>query len=128
MDEQEQEYFFREGLGIWGNESCLQCGTCCYEFNKSLGETCTNLTIKNNQASCKAHDNGERKYDNLCRTYFCGQLTDFKEGQREIRKRGREIAVQIGTVPKEWEELKKQAFPTYLELFCNTYKINSPEK
>jgi hypothetical protein len=23
----------RKKIGIWGNESCAQCGACCYEYN-----------------------------------------------------------------------------------------------
>ena len=112
----QQNYFFDKGLGIWGNENCLQCGACCYEWDLCKGGP----EIREGKAFCLIH---EEKKPSICERYFCGNLTDFKVDEREQRKKAREIAFEFGTVPKEWETLKKNSYQTYLELFCATYEV-----
>jgi hypothetical protein len=90
-------------LGIWGNESCAQCGACCYDYN--YNRLCRNQEIRDGKSYCKAHEDDDRK--ELCKTWFCGDLEDdvqyeeFTVKTRErFRQRLRDIATNIlGTNP-----------------------------
>ena len=97
----------RKGIGIWGNTECVQCGACCYEYNKYLyecnareSEQCENFEIKDRKAYCLAHE-GQRK--EICGWYFCGNAhfnSRFSAGSDKIL---RQIAEQLGTAPKNYK-------------------------
>jgi hypothetical protein len=123
MSENEyEEIKVEKGMGIWGNDKCVQCGACCYEWNKYLfeieartTEKCENFTIKDGKAYCLAHE-GDRK--RICGSFFCGD-TDFYfrfrcRGDENLRK----IAEMLGTVPENYKIPK--LLPKIL-LKVNTY-------
>jgi hypothetical protein len=107
IDENIDEVKVIEGMGIWGNSECIQCGACCDEWNKHLykinarkTEQCKNFVIQEGKAYCLNHkDNREF----ICRNYFCGNtefVFRFREGgDKKLRK----IAETLGTVPSEYK-------------------------
>jgi len=97
----------KQGIGIWGNIECIQCGACCYEYNLYLyqckekeTEQCENFYIKDSKAYCLAHENKRKQ---LCEEHFCGNVhfdTRFEfNGDKILRK----IAEQLGTTPSKYK-------------------------
>ncbi|MBS3078823.1 hypothetical protein J4218_01755 [Candidatus Pacearchaeota archaeon] len=81
-------------LGIWGNESCVQCGACCYDYNH--GQLCMNQEIRDGKSYCKEHDNLKRNH--LCRNWFCADLVEACNTLSPIEDM-KQNAITLGTVP-----------------------------
>lgn len=86
-------------IGIWGNTECLQCGACCHEYYMYLyGKPCEYQKIEDGTSVCMIH--GQPR-EEICETYFCGKIPRVPETTRP-RERLRQIAVDLGTVPKNY--------------------------
>jgi hypothetical protein len=92
----------RARLGIWGNNSCSQCGACCYEMSlASMHKPCDNQEIRDGKSYCKVHDKPEeRTYQRMCQDFFCGNLPLLAEARDAVlrsRENLRRIARELGT-------------------------------
>jgi hypothetical protein len=77
-------------LGVWGNESCVQCGVCCVDIPGCTSGLCLRQKIVDKRSYCSLH--GPNKPEG-CRKYFCsGYEPDQAE---EIRQ----TAIRMGTAP-----------------------------
>ncbi|MBS3075984.1 hypothetical protein J4429_06035 [Candidatus Pacearchaeota archaeon] len=88
-------------LGIWENESCFQCGACCYEINQSFDKkSCDNQEIRSGKSYCLIHDEKDRRWGELCSGFFCGNLKKPSYQNPEIaRKELIRISIKLGTNP-----------------------------
>ena len=88
-------------LGIWGNESCVQCGACCYEINQSLDKkSCDNQEIRDEKSYCLRHDEKDRKWGELCSGFFCANIKRHSFPDPEwAREELIRIAIKLGTNP-----------------------------
>jgi len=64
-------------LGIWGNEKCMQCGACCYDYNKN--SLCRYQSIRDGKSYCKMHESPKR--DRLCQNWFCVNLAESSKAE-----------------------------------------------
>lgn len=91
----------QETLGIWNNESCVQCGACCYDYNHN--SLCRYQEIRQGKSYCKRHEDPKR--DILCRTWFCSFLRDKSilslpsRVSDSLTERLVLIAIDLGTAP-----------------------------
>ncbi len=91
-------------VGIWGNSECVQCGACCYEYYMYLyGKPCEYQNIENGKSFCMIHEESRPR---ICEIYFCGKIPHVSETTRQ-RETLRQIALELGTVPKNYCALKE---------------------
>jgi hypothetical protein len=97
-----QNYLGEKRIGIWGNDSCERCGTCCYYFD--IKETsspqdsiCQFLEI-NRAVNCEKHGKNKPKE---CVDFFCGAVR--AQGYRWEMQR---IAIDRLKTKKEQDYLK----------------------
>ena len=72
-----------------GNETCVQCGACCYDYN--FYSLCRNQEIRDGKSYCRMHESPQR--DLLCQNWFCDSSSDSQLI---------EIAIELGTAPSNY--------------------------
>ena len=93
-------------LGFWGNDSCVQCGACCVEYNNNHmsniesgnANVCEHFEVKGGKAYCGIH---KQERESICERFFCGVVDtwDKRQGVGRIHK----IANILKTTPTKYD-------------------------